>query len=623
MGVVRDNWRIAALVVIVLASTFALFGPIGGGAGTQTELVTLSDDENTVTVSQSTFFLENSTVELTNDSTNEIVATDATIDIDGNVSNVTDTSAVVANGTIDVTGGTVRSPANTSAINATNGSIAVSGEATLRTVNSSVELSVERQQDSGLTNLQYGLDLSGGTRIRAPIVGLHVTDLSIGDQSQLASNLAADLDTDGINVQVRDGAGTVEVYDGGITRSEFASALQSAGFDIQTSDVQTGVTSRTRDNVVNTLQGRIDQTGLSGGSVTTAGDGLVVVEVPNTRPEQVREIVTDRGVVRVIAEVRGPDGNATNTTVITGDDIAGTDPIGKDGRLWRTPVTLTESGAEKFQSRMNEIGFTTGNGPKNCDRDGPDSPLPGSYCLLTTLNGEVVYSNSLARSFATSLNDGTWADGSRKFYMSTQTSEQAQDIKLSLDVGSLPTTLNLSQGAQYDLSYVQPSYAQDFKGLSLLTGLLAWLAVAGMIFLRYREIRVALPMLFTAIAEVYILLGFAAISGLALDLSHIAGLIAVIGTGVDDLVIMADEILQEGDVATGRVFQSRFRKAFWVIGAAAATTIIAMSPLTILSVGDLFGFAVITIVGVLVGVLITRPAYGDILRNLVLSEDQR
>jgi len=92
---------------------------------------------------------------------------------------------------------------------------------------------------------------------------------------------------------------------------------------------------------------------------------------------------------------------------------------------------------------------------------------------------------------------------------------------------------------------------------------------------------------------------------------------------VDDLVIMADEILQEGDVATGRVFQSRFRKAFWVIGAAAATTIIAMSPLTILSVGDLFGFAVITIVGVLVGVLITRPAYGDILRNLVLSEDQR
>jgi len=619
MGVIRENWRIAALVVIMLASTFALFGPIGGGAGMQTELVTLSEDENTLTVDESTFFLENTTVELTNESTNEIVATDATIDIDGDVRNVTDTSAVVANGTIDVRGGSVVSPTNTSVITATNESIAVSGEATLRTENSSVDLSVERQQDSGLTNLQYGLDLSGGTRIRAPIVGLHVTDLSIGDQPQLASDLAAALDTDEINVQVRPRDGVVEVYDGAVNKSEFASALQSAGFDVQTSDVQTGVTSQTRDTVVNTLQGRIDQTGLSGGSVATAGDGLVVVEVPNTRPEQVRNIVTDRGIVRIIAEVREPGGNTTNTTVITGDDIAGTSPIGqRQGGAWEAPVRLTDSAAQDFQRQMNDLRFTEN--PGNCDRARGSGA--GSYCLLTMLDGELIKANGLSLGFADSLGQGTWSDRP-EFTIGASTSGEAQDIKLSLDVGSLPTTLDLGQGAQYDVSYIEPSYAQSFKPLSVITGLLAWFAVAGMIFLRYKKVQVALPMLFTAIAEVYILLGFAAISGLALDLSHIAGLIAVIGTGVDDLVIMADEILQEGDVATGRVFQSRFRKAFWVIGAAAATTIIAMSPLTVLSVGDLFGFAVITIVGVLVGVLITRPAYGDILRNLVLSEDQR
>ena len=127
-------------------------------------------------------------------------------------------------------------------------------------------------------------------------------------------------------------------------------------------------------------------------------------------------------------------------------------------------------------------------------------------------------------------------------------------------------------------------------------------------------------MFLTAMAEVYILLGFAAGVGLALDLSHIAGLIAVIGTGVDDLVIIADEVLAQGEVRTRRVFQSRFRKAFWVIGAAAVTTIIAMSPLTVLSLGDLSGFAVVTIVGVLIGVLVTRPAYGDILRSLVTTD---
>jgi preprotein translocase subunit SecD len=73
-------------------------------------------------------------------------------------------------------------------------------------------------------------------------------------------------------------------------------------------------------------------------------------------------------------------------------------------------------------------------------------------------------------------------------------------------------------------------------------------------------------------------------------------------------------------VSSHRVFQSRFRKALWVIGAAAATTIIAMSPLAVLSLGDLRGFAIITILGVLIGVLLTRPAYGDILRRLLTDE---
>lgn len=113
-------------------------------------------------------------------------------------------------------------------------------------------------------------------------------------------------------------------------------------------------------------------------------------------------------------------------------------------------------------------------------------------------------------------------------------------------------------------------------------------------------------MILTATAEVVILLGFAALIRMPLDLSHVAGFIAVVGTGVDDLIIIADEVMDEGEVSSQRVFESRFRKAFWIIGAAAATTIIALSPLAVLSLGDLRGFAIITILGVLIGVLITR-----------------
>ena len=185
--------------------------------------------------------------------------------------------------------------------------------------------------------------------------------------------------------------------------------------------------------------------------------------------------------------------------------------------------------------------------------------------------------------------------------------------------GALRTQLDIdNRGTTF---FLLPSLAERFKPLSLVTGAAAVFAVALTVFARYRRPEVAAPMLLTAAAEVYILLGFAAAVSLPLDLSHIAGFIAVIGTGVDDLVIIADEVMQQGDVRTSRVFESRFKKAFWVIGAAAATTIVAMSPLAVLSLGDLQGFAIITIIGVLIGVLITRPAYGDILRILVLSDD--
>ena len=53
--------------------------------------------------------------------------------------------------------------------------------------------------------------------------------------------------------------------------------------------------------------------------------------------------------------------------------------------------------------------------------------------------------------------------------------------------------------------------------------------------------------------------------------------------------------------------------AFFIIFGAAATTIAAMVPLMSIGVGFIRGFAITTIVGVLVGILITRPAYARIV----------
>nr|WP_324603093.1 preprotein translocase subunit SecD [Halarchaeum acidiphilum] len=287
---------------------------------------------------------------------------------------------------------------------------------------------------------------------------------------------------------------------------------------------------------------------------------------------------------------------------------------GSFGSVPVVPITLTASGGQTFSNAMQQYGYTSSAGVSNCQY--PNGTPGDEYCLITTRDNEVVGSYGMGQSLADTMNRGDFQK-TNSFVLQTNSMSQARQIAVDLRAGALPASLNLQQG---DVYHIDASLAQRFKPLSFLTGLIAAIAVSLVVYARYGRVKIAAPMLVTALSEVVILLGFSAVSGLSLNLSHIAGFIAVIGTGVDDLVIIADEVTTEA-VSSDRVFQSRFRKAFWIIGGAAATTIVAMSPLAVLSLGDLRGFAIVTILGVLVGVLLTRPAYGDILRYLLTDEN--
>jgi preprotein translocase subunit SecD len=490
------------------------------------------------------------------------------------------------------------------------------------------------QAASSLTNLQFGLDLEGGSRIRAPLVGQTATDVSAGGRnaSDIENDVFARLrNTTGQNVSDgnvvfrgrRDGGNEIEIR-GKVNRSAFASALDAAGVDYER--IRPGVTEETRSQTVQVVRNKIDEAGLTDRtvqSVFSAGDGrhYVLVEVPNQNTSSVRDLINTRGSVRIDAYHRNDTGNWTNRTVLRRDDFRRVGIAERTDQLGpHVPVSIEGEKAGRFESDMVDTGIA---------RDIPASETnpcgwPGSDqysgrqgpCLLTVVDSNVVYSAGMSGDLGSSMIAGEWSRDPQ-FVLQTDNLSEARELSINLRAGQLPTKLDLSAGTT---SFIAPALAENFKLFSLITGIVAVLAVAVMVFLRYGDPRVAAPMVVTALSEVFILLGFASAIGLALDLSHVAGFIAVIGTGVDDLIIIADEVLTEGKVGAGRVFQSRFRKAFWVIGAAAATTVIAMSPLAFLQLGDLRGFAIVTIVGVFIGVLVTRPAYGDILRSLMLEE---
>lgn len=499
---------------------------------------------------------------------------------------------------------------------------------------------------SGPTNLQYGLELSGGTQIRAPLVGLtaHNVNVTPGAQGNLTSTVASELGVPVTDVTVRAGndSATVEVFSKNVTQKEFATVLKNAGYTVGTDDINKEPTKQTYENAVDVLANKISESGLTGGKVKIVRSGdqrYIQIEVPNQNRSEVKRLVADQGRVKTVAYFtvegnrtpaycEGPIGanatgngsggggvNTCNVTVLPSQEAfkqIGTVTRDRNGQPV-VPVTLTDQAAKSFTQAMQKYGFadisnTSRRGVPACRFESGG----GGHCLLTVRDGEVVYSAGVQSDLARDFASGDFVNDPR-YSTSAPNVSTAQGLQVDLQAGALPAPLNLQQGTS---QYILPSVAQKFKGLSVITGLIAVIAVAVVVFVRYRELRVAIPMVVTALCEVFILLGFASAIGLALDLSHIAGFIAVIGTGVDDLVIIADEILQS-DVKTGKVFQSRFRRAFWVIGAAAATTVIAMSPLAVLSLGDLRGFAIITIVGVLIGVVITRPAYGNVLRRLL------
>jgi preprotein translocase subunit SecD len=153
--------------------------------------------------------------------------------------------------------------------------------------------------------------------------------------------------------------------------------------------------------------------------------------------------------------------------------------------------------------------------------------------------------------------------------------------------------------------------------MSAVAFIIAALAVGAVIFYRYREASIVLPMMAVNLSEIVILLGIMAAIQYQLDLAAIAALIAVLGTGIDQLVIITDEVLHEGKVPSKQLYQKRLTRAIGIIMISAATVIIAMLPLALLDLSTLRGFAIITILGVLIGVLITRPAYGKIIMSIL------
>ena len=132
------------------------------------------------------------------------------------------------------------------------------------------------------------------------------------------------------------------------------------------------------------------------------------------------------------------------------------------------------------------------------------------------------------------------------------------------------------------------------------------------IFVRYRKIKTSLALLFTSFSELVLILGFAALIKWNIDLPSIAGILATIGTGVDSQIVILDETRKSDNSS----IKDRIKRSFFIIMSSYATALASLIPLGWAGAGLFKGFAITTIVGITVGVFLSRPAFADMIRKM-------
>ncbi len=378
-----------------------------------------------------------------------------------------------------------------------------------------------------------------------------------------------------------------------VTRESLETILGEVGGTLASGDAgfSEGVTEETVDETKQVLDRKLNRLGLQDIKVRVVDNKFILIDLAGVSVADAQEIVGKPGVFEIRIQTTGNE----SMHVLYGDEIVDVSlPSGDQTGNWGVPFTLSEEGALAFQKAAVDTGATR----NRMDHE-----------ISMHLDNELIFSAPLAQDLAASLEVAPMRNMVAQIGGDSQ---RAHELYIHLREGALPVNVEIIGSGQ-----VTAALGDQFKKQVLIAGIMAILAVGLVIYFRYREPKIVIPMVATSFSEVLMMLALAALLKWQLDLVSIAGIIAVIGTGVDHLVIITDELLYEGKMPSDKIYLARLSSAFGIIMAAAATTIVAMLPLFGMGFGAFKSFALITIAGVLIGVFIARPAYGRIIGRIM------
>jgi len=388
---------------------------------------------------------------------------------------------------------------------------------------------------------------------------------------------------------------------------------------------ETEVSPDDMDTLLTSMKQRLNVYGLSDVLVREAGDlsgnTYILVEIAGANEEEVNDLLAKQG--KFEAKI-GNDtvfiGGKDITYVCRSADCSGIDPQRGCGQLsdgtyscsFRFSISLTPDAAQKQADVTSKLDVVT------TDETGQAVPQGNQYLskkLDLILDDKFVdnlnIGADLKGSATTEIQISGGGQGLTEQEAQFNTLANMKRLQTILITGSLPVKINVVK-----TDSVSAVLGEEFIKNALFVGFLAILVVSIAVFVRYRKLKIAVPVIVFSISEVLVLLGVASLIGWNLDLAAIAGIIIVVGTSVDHQIVISDEILRSG-TATVLTLKQKIKRAFFIILGAFFTTAVAMLPLVFAGAGLLKGFALTTMIGISIGVLVARPAFAATVEILL------
>ena len=413
-----------------------------------------------------------------------------------------------------------------------------------------------------------------------------------------------------------DGGGYLGIQVAAVPKSNLKTGLDLQGGTRVLLKPEDPLTPEDMELLIANMNRRLNVFGLSDITVRDASDiggqQYIMVEVASVNEEEIRDLISKQG--KFEAKI-GNESAFLGTDVLNvcrSADCSGIDTLGGGCRSmapndWVCPFYFSISLSQEAAQRQAAI-------TRNI-------PVANGYLnekLFLYLDDELVDELSIAEGLkgepAVSIQISGSGSGITRNAASKEAIKQMKHLQTILITGSLPVKLTVAQ-----TDSVSPVLGEDFVRNALVTGAAAIFAVMLLLLLVYRRLVIAIPIIITSLLELFLLLGVAAIIGWNIDMAAIAGIIAAVGTGVNDQIIITDEAFK-GEHRRLKSWKDKLKSAFSVIMGAYFTLLFAMIPLFFIGAGLLRGFAVTTVIGITVGVLITRPAYARIIE--ILSQDK-